>query len=774
LATEEEQRYYDEALNAWASAPARVTNALSRGLLQSIEAGGFSLGIDGRLRVIAILTELEAGRKAVSSRILCDYIAPLIVRDPNGRDRLQKVVDQWWRVSVDRTEIFGRVHYLRSLLNRLLRSRLSRAITAIQLVLTMIATLILTLPAGQKAWERISSLPAVDGGAPTGDVGAGAVDHAPSVADVLAREPQIPLVMAAAAVALLVAFWLAFVALQRAGIRRGRSQDRTRRTELHLDATHERADARRLDGLIEPFRRPVCVHQRLDIVGSVVASARAAGFFTLVEMAARTLPSYILLIDRRSNLDHAAHTAEDFGDALGRAGLEVRQFFFEAAPDRVRDARGGRTVPLSKVSAVRGERLILFGDGVDLSSALGPRWFDMLSRWERSAFLDLGLDAPAVAGRAKAMERSGVARNAFDVLGFEQTGRHLNDAPDRAATGSGEDALRHYPLLFGDRDRLTTETTIDPDELQALDRELAHWLGPNVYRWLCACAIYPIITPQLTASLGTALHDHLDRPVSHSANAGRLKGLPWMRLGDMPDWLRIHLIGQLGKADAKMIRTLLRGIIFKRAGDSSGSAATRMLFGSISRDGSTADQPFVEFMARRIERSDRPSLAATRALKTLLSPVWLDRSAPRFWLATLGVMTLFGLVGAAGGRMWAIQIAAAPRSAFVILLVAAAVGLFAYGAGLLGALYAGTIELNRSLQRLVEELATINGQSQNRSRLPRWLANATWAVDAAFRRARLDARPEEDTRVRIFLLLCVFSTVFAGIAIAAVRAAVFG
>ncbi|WP_292109913.1 penicillin-binding protein 2 [Brevundimonas sp.] len=46
-----------------------------------------------------------------------------------------------------------------------------------------------------------------------------------------------------------------------------------------------------------------------------------------------------------------------------------------------------------------------------------------------------------------------------------------------------------------------------------------------------------------------------------------------------------------------------------------------------------------------------------------------------------------------------------------------------------------------------------------------------WWVEHSFGRARADARPEEDTRVRIFLILAVFSLVFAGLALGAARAA---
>lgn len=53
----------------------------------------------------------------------------------------------------------------------------------------------------------------------------------------------------------------------------------------------------------------------------------------------------------------------------------------------------------------------------------------------------------------------------------------------------------------------------------------------------------------------------------------------------------------------------------------------------------------------------------------------------------------------------------------------------------------------------------------------RWLTEAVWFVEHAFERARADARPEEDTRVRIFLIRSVFTAVFAFLALGAAHAA---
>ena len=53
----------------------------------------------------------------------------------------------------------------------------------------------------------------------------------------------------------------------------------------------------------------------------------------------------------------------------------------------------------------------------------------------------------------------------------------------------------------------------------------------------------------------------------------------------------------------------------------------------------------------------------------------------------------------------------------------------------------------------------------------RWLGEAVWFVEHAFERARADARPEEDTRVRIFLIRAVFVAIFGALALGAAHAA---
>ena len=57
--------------------------------------------------------------------------------------------------------------------------------------------------------------------------------------------------------------------------------------------------------------------------------------------------------------------------------------------------------------------------------------------------------------------------------------------------------------------------------------------------------------------------------------------------------------------------------------------------------------------------------------------------------------------------------------------------------------------------------------------LPRWLMERIWGLEHAFERARASGRPEDDTRIRIFVLLLLFSLGFIVLTVGATRAALF-
>jgi cell division protein FtsI (penicillin-binding protein 3) len=68
---------------------------------------------------------------------------------------------------------------------------------------------------------------------------------------------------------------------------------------------------------------------------------------------------------------------------------------------------------------------------------------------------------------------------------------------------------------------------------------------------------------------------------------------------------------------------------------------------------------------------------------------------------------------------------------------------------------------------------SLGQQAFGRSGLPRWLAERIWGLEHAFERARASGRAEDDTRLRIFFVMVLFSLGFITLAVGATRAALF-
>ena len=68
---------------------------------------------------------------------------------------------------------------------------------------------------------------------------------------------------------------------------------------------------------------------------------------------------------------------------------------------------------------------------------------------------------------------------------------------------------------------------------------------------------------------------------------------------------------------------------------------------------------------------------------------------------------------------------------------------------------------------------SLSQQAFGRTGLPRWLIERIWGLEHAFERARASGKAEDDTRLRIFFVLALFSLFFVTLAIGATRAALF-
>ena len=69
------------------------------------------------------------------------------------------------------------------------------------------------------------------------------------------------------------------------------------------------------------------------------------------------------------------------------------------------------------------------------------------------------------------------------------------------------------------------------------------YLGPESWDWLCACAVYPQVTWELTLCHGYWLFGgDAEWREEWAERVLRLVRLPWFRHGTLPDWWRERLL----------------------------------------------------------------------------------------------------------------------------------------------------------------------------------------------------------------------------------------
>ncbi len=92
------------------------------------------------------------------------------------------------------------------------------------------------------------------------------------------------------------------------------------------------------------------------------------------------------------------------------------------------------------------------------------------------------------------------------------------------------------------------------DDLPNLRRDL----GEAGYRWLCACAVAPVLRWELTIHLGRTLAAAEGRDAPNEADFLALAHLSWFRKGRIPDRIRRQLIADLPPATLRLVRRTLR------------------------------------------------------------------------------------------------------------------------------------------------------------------------------------------------------------------------
>ncbi|MEO0608447.1 MAG: hypothetical protein AAFY82_09465, partial [Pseudomonadota bacterium] len=422
--------------------------------------------------------------------------------------------------------------------------------------------------------------------------------------------------------------WLWSAFNMRAYLQRRRPGDPGRVIELFSDTRHQadkvqNAIRRAAKALLQ--RQPG--HQRLDIKASVKATAKARGLFTPVEKRDTRMPEYLFLIDARSRADHETQRTLDYLDRLRKEHVPITHYFYERAPDRVRASMGAPAQSLELIASEHsGKRLVLVGDAASMfaSNRSGSgAWKKTLESWQSKSFVTTVPVAEWGLEEAKFTQETGLVANVLSAEGLEAlptalfAERMVGQAPTQPPGMLDVPPLPS--LLRRDPERWILDASVDPDEWLDLQTALVGYLSVPGWRWLCACAVYPVIEWDLTVALGQVLKGATGDPLYSESLAARLSELPWMRAGEMPDWLRARLIGEIDAIDREAVRGLIAMILDAVASErKTGGDAISLKFGYLQGREPDSDERFVDFVTRAPESMDENALEATRKLRQLL------------------------------------------------------------------------------------------------------------------------------------------------------------
>jgi hypothetical protein len=330
-----------------------------------------------------------------------------------------------------------------------------------------------------------------------------------------------------------------------------------------------------------------------DVIASVGATAQSLGYPVLRWATDTRLSEYLILIDRTSTQDHQAALFAQLTDGLREQGLYVQRYFFDGDPRICWSMEGTASARLSDIqSKYRDHRLILLGEAdrlVDSVTGGLVDWASIFFAWSERAVLT-PLPASSWGARERALSNHFVVLPAntetlFALIDWYQ-GLNTREIQDKTSWVSGE---------FG--------PSVSESELV---EGLRRYLGPEVFCWICACAVYPELHWDLTLHLGS-----LPCMPANLVTEPNLLGLirvPWFRDGLIPDGIRYALIRQLSPEQDREVRETIVSLLQANPADEGTFAFERQVLEiAVNRsllDRSRRQRRAIRGLLRQVSSSD--------------------------------------------------------------------------------------------------------------------------------------------------------------------------
>jgi len=315
-------------------------------------------------------------------------------------------------------------------------------------------------------------------------------------------------------------------------------------------------DGRKVSELARDLRRrkPVASNE-ISTDRTIRATIDRGGLFSPVQREQKVAKEYLILMERVNHRDHQAAFQTQLVQHLESEGVYIDSYYFggdprECQPASTHTASAPASCTVQDLASWHPQHtLLLFSESdklFDRRTGEPAGWLSSLSRWSERAALT---PVSSISRR-----HAQLASLEFQVAAPSRAGlaEILSQFESAAVRGKLED--QEYPeLLAGEPGPWLVEHAPERRIILRLITQLRRYLGPDGFRLLGACAVYPAILWPLTADFAKTLIPRKNR----EAALQKVVRLPWFRHGRLPDWLRSEVTSVLEQDEVDLIRDAL-------------------------------------------------------------------------------------------------------------------------------------------------------------------------------------------------------------------------
>lgn len=294
----------------------------------------------------------------------------------------------------------------------------------------------------------------------------------------------------------------------------------------------------------------------VDVDRTIENALNRNNWLEIVYRQRQVVPEYVVLIDRKSRLDQQARFVQEVLVKLEADGVWLHQYEFSGDP-RVcfQFDRKDSPLRLKELQARHPDsRLLVFSstnEFINPLTGLFQDWIESFSYWQERAILTPDTLQKVLLEELESRDFA-ILPMTFDGLASLVRAFETDNVP---LLTNGSVSL---PAQLIERPiRWTGRDTPPEAEVKALVEAVKNYLGENGFYWLCATAVYPELRWEMTLYLGSVLQNKKGQLLLNPENLLRLTHLPWFRLGYMPDWFRLALIGSMSETEDSEVRGIL-------------------------------------------------------------------------------------------------------------------------------------------------------------------------------------------------------------------------